>query len=318
VVAVYEDEELVGIVYGMRHCLLRIPVGVLEFGDSCGDASIIALDRCFGEVVDAALAAISQQRLLWLARISWNAQTSATGAAGWEHNNTKGLSARAFDLDVWNLLCLAPTYEIFLSGLGSHTRRNMRYYRRRAEEHGWSFVQDMDFEQGSAAFESLHPFQSAGLSKRTTLDSYLQTIRDVPGSFFSGLRTQGGAWMSVVCGWVKGSRMFIFLQVNNGIDAKASVSTVLRSYLIEHAIGSGIRDIKIIDGCGGILRRYTVAHSSHLLLQRNGRFSRLLGRAIRRLFPSSTFSRLLGDSPGNASAGSDTPAESALTTAASA
>jgi hypothetical protein len=109
--------------------------------------------------------------------------------------------------------------------------------------------------------------------------------------------------------------MFIFLQVNNGSDAKASVSTVLRSYLIEHAINSGIRDIKIIDGCGGILRKYTLAQSSHLLMQRNGHLGRLCGRAICRLFPSSTFSRLLGGTPASTATRSNTPPESALSTA---
>jgi hypothetical protein len=302
----------------MRHCLFNIPVGVLEFGDSCGDASIIAVDRCFGEVVDAVLSAISRQRLLWLARISWNTQCSKKGAAGWERHNANGLTTRAFELDVWNLLRLAPTYEIFLSQMGSQTRHNLRYYRRRVERQGWSFVNKMDYEQGSAALKSLHPFQSAGLSKRTSLDSYLQTLRDVPGSFFSGLQAPSGEWMSVVCGWLKGSRLFILLQVNNGIDAKASVSTVLRSYLIEHAIGAGIRDIKVIDGCGGILRKYTLVQSSHLLLQRSGYFSRLCRRAICRLFPSSTFSRLLGGAPANTSTDPDTSPESALTTPASA
>ena len=316
-VAVYENEELVGVAYGMRHCLLNVPVGVFEFGDSCGDASIIALDHCFREVVDAALAAISQQRRLWLARISWNTGSSPLGAAAWEHKNPSGMSTRAFGLDVWNLLRLTPDYEVFLSKMGSQTRHNLRYYRRRVERLGWAFVKDLNFEQGSAAFKSLHPFQSAGFSKRTRLDSYLQTIRDVPGSFFSGLRTQEGEWMSVVCGWVKGSRMFILLQVNSTRDAKASVSTVLRSYIIENAIKSGIRDIKVIDGCGGILRKYTQVPSSHLLMQKDGYFGRLFGRAICRLFPSSTFSRLLSEASAITSTRTDTPPESALTTAAS-
>ena len=317
VVAVYEKEELVGVAYGMRHCLWNIPVGILEFGDSCGDASIIALGRCFREVVDAVLMALSRQPLLWLARISWNTESSPLTAAGWERENPNGMSTRAFGLDVWNLLRLAPAYESFLSRLGPQTRHNLRYYRRRIERQGWAFVKDMNFEQGSAAFKSLHPFQSAGLSKRTRLDSFLQTIRSVPGSFFSGLRTQQGEWMSVVCGWVKGSRLFILLQVNSASDAKASVSTVLRSYIIENAISAGIRDIKIIDGCGGILRKYTQAQSSHLLLQRNGPLGRFAGHAIRCLFPSSTFSRLLSAAPASASTRSEIPPESALTTAAS-
>jgi hypothetical protein len=62
----------------------------------------------------------------------------------------------------------------------------------------------------------------------------------------------------------------------------------------------------------GILRKYTLAQSSHLLLQRDGWCSRLFGRAICRLFPSSTFARLLSDAAATEAATTGTAPESAL------
>ena len=86
------------------------------------------------------------------------------------------------------------------------------------------------------------------------------------------------------------------MQMNNANYAKASVSTVLRAYVIEQAIGQGMREMRFIDGCQGMLKKYCRTETSHLLMRQNSYLSRIVGQMIRRFFPSSTLTRLISES----------------------
>jgi hypothetical protein len=167
----------------------------------------------------------------------------------------------------------------------------MRYYRRRAERAGWDFVSNIESETAWAVIESLYPLQEIGRN-RVQLNICQQQLTDVPGVFFSGLRTKEGEWISIIGGWVKGVNFFILLQMNDASYTKESVSTVLRSYLIESAIDAGIHRMKFIGGCEGILKKYCRLRISHLVVQRKSYLSRLSGRVVCWLFPSSKISNL--------------------------
>jgi hypothetical protein len=117
-------------------------------------------------------------------------------------------------------------------------------------------------------------------------------LGEVPGVFFCGLRNPEGKWISILAGWVKGANLFILLQMNDGTYVKESVSTVLRSYLIESGIDAGIRRVKFIGGCEGILKKYCRLRISHLVIQKESYLSRLSGRILCWLFPASKISTL--------------------------
>src|SRR6202012_6150286 len=53
-------------------------------------------------------------------------------------------------------LHIGSSYQSFLNGLGPHTRRNLRYYRRRAEEQGFRFVPDLSLKTYESAVPSLN------------------------------------------------------------------------------------------------------------------------------------------------------------------
>ena len=293
-VAIYDAGVLAGVVYGVKHCVMGVPVGLIECGDSSGDGSVLASKSCFNDILGAAVQAILQNNFVLIARISWNAQDASDVKKELslsQYSNWKITQLPAFH--VWKLLRLDVTYERFLERLGSQTRRNMRYYRRRGEREGWVFIKELGYRESSTAIEAIFPLQDAARKNQAGLNRYRELLSDVPGSFFSALRASNGDWISVIGGWVRGASMFILVQLNNACYARASVSSVLRGYVIEHAIASGLQDITFIDGCEGILKKYTNAQSTNLLAQRDDWFSRFVGKSICLLFPSSTFSRLL-------------------------
>jgi hypothetical protein len=88
-----------------------------------------------------------------------------------------------------------------LSRFGAHTRRNLRYYRRRAEkEINAVFQPELTVRESHEAFEQLkkssfQPFPSS-LAEWRNLDGLLRTR---PGYFAVGLRA-GGEWISYLVG----------------------------------------------------------------------------------------------------------------------
>ena len=291
VVAIYDKFDLAGVAYCIKRCLFGIPVGIVECGDACGDGSILSSEECFDEVVDIAVRTILRERLTWLAQLGWISSTPNVVERAREQDRSGKMRTRALSFDVWSDLLLDQNYELFLARLGSHTRRNMRYYRRRAEQAGWEFVSNMESEAAWAAIEALYPLQGIGRN-RVQFSICRQQLADVPGLFFSGLRNKDGEWISIIAGWVKGVNVFILLQMNDASYAKQSVSIVLRSYLIEYAIDTGIRRMKFIGGCEGVLKKYCRLRISHLVVQRKSYFSRLSGCIICWLFPSSKIGNL--------------------------
>lgn len=72
-----------------------------------------------------------------------------------------------------------------------------------------------------------------------------------------GLKNRDGGWLSIGAGWFSGSRAVMFLQLNNDRDYdNVSPSLVLRAYLIERLIRSGIPELVFWSGTAPPLSRY--------------------------------------------------------------
>ena len=293
VVAVYDRECLAGVFFAMKRCIWGISVGIVECGDLCGDGSLFLFAKHSPKTVEAALNTILRERLTWIARLSWNSETYSELKHAQEFYSSGNSTSRIVCLDKWSYLPLDNTYELFLNGLGRQTRRNMRYYRRRAEQQEWIFEGDIAPARADEAISSLYPLQEVGHKTSSELKSIQRKLADVPGTFFSGLRTKDGEWISIVGGWAKGTRLFILIQLNHAGYKKASVSMVLRSYLIETAIESGIRHLKFLGGCEGALRKYCRHLSDHLLVHRTNKLSRFSVWALARFFPSSSIGHVI-------------------------
>jgi len=143
--------------------------------------------------------------------------------------------------EVGATIALYKTFDATLAGMGKHTRRNMRYYRRKAEaELGCSFIADVRNTLTMAQlvelnYDSTHPVPHSMLERR------YQTTRSMDGFFCVGLSRDDGHWISLLGGRRHHGVTEVDWQMNRDGLAKHSVGTVIRSYLIEHEIAIGMR-----------------------------------------------------------------------------
>jgi hypothetical protein len=137
---------------------------------------------------------------------------------------------------------LPRTYDEFLGKVGPLTRRNLRYYRRKAERAGTEFSSELAFSDFSATARCLFPKAAYAKSKQK-LERGLAMVEAMPSRMLVGLRKKGGQWISLASGWFTGARAIMNMQLNDRTYTQESVSLVLRSYLIESLINRGCREL---------------------------------------------------------------------------
>lgn len=154
------------------------------------------------------------------------------------------------------VLPLSDDYGAFLQSLGSNTRRNFRYYRRRCEEAGIRFVADMSISEFAGAMSSLQDRCTVG-TKTKGMKRAIRMLGAREQPMLAGLRDARGSWLAVVGGWYESDQAVLFCQVNNDVDyPQSSLCTVLRGYLIELLIAMGRKKILFWAGVGYPLLRY--------------------------------------------------------------
>ena len=134
---------------------------------------------------------------------------------------------------------LLPTYDATLARVGVRTRRNLRYYRRRAEtDLGCVFL-----PQVQASREELLSFNSEcmyGVAAKVAGWRY-DSLKELSGPVFMGVKDREGRWLSMLGGRRYLNRSEILWQLNRDGLAAYSLGTVMRSYFIENEIGQGSR-----------------------------------------------------------------------------
>ena len=179
---------------------------------------------------------------------------------------------------VGRTLRLESSLDATLAQMGKSTRFNLRYYRRRLErEGGCEYVADaapalrgLDLQALNAA--ALNPVAPDEFERR------VRCATELPGSFLSGLRAPDGRWLSLVGGWRQAETVVLHWQMNTAGFEKHSISTVMRSFLLEHEIGRGARTLLIYGGTGHSMRHaFQKDVVLDLLVQRRG----LQGVALR-------------------------------------
>jgi hypothetical protein len=145
--------------------------------------------------------------------------------------------------EVGATIVLQNTFDATLAKMGKHTRRNLRYYRRKAEaELECSFANDV---RSIVTMERLMELNQASTHPvaQSTLERRFKTMESMEGFFCVGLSRAGGQWISLLGGRRHRGVTEIDWQMNRGGLAKYSVGTVIRSYLIEYEIAIGTKKL---------------------------------------------------------------------------
>lgn len=151
---------------------------------------------------------------------------------------------------------LSPSYDSFLAKLGPRTRRNLRYYRRKSELAGNEFSPEETYPNFCTAARRLFP-KAEFAGDETNLERCLAMIETMPSRIMVGLRNRNGDLISVAGGWHDSRRAVVIMQLNDRGFARASLSVVLRSYLIEDLINRRSRELVFWAGSSAPLSSYS-------------------------------------------------------------
>lgn len=258
VVVCYEEGQLVGVVYTEELLFAGRPTGWVFGGDRMGRGLVLAAPEREAEVIATACEYLLSHRVHAL-RLWWR----STG-----NEILPILHLRRPGLQVWcksemrphgDWLQLASSYESFLHSLGAHTRRNLRYYRRRAEAEGYRFMPTLSLSAYDNAVSALNRGgESAEAREHEQRDHrFFSHFGQQPGgSVLAGLAAPDGRLVSVLSGVRAGNHLHLLSQFNDESIEAFSPSLVLRGYLIEQLIAQGVASIHFVNGSPAGLGRY--------------------------------------------------------------
>ncbi len=254
VAVVRSGASTVGVVYGKERKLAGIATGLIYIDTTLGGVS--ATDRSLRPaILQSATTKLLRTRGVRGLRLAVPfhgtdlatlREISQTTSADFAFRNSHNHSS----------LRLPFKYDHFLESLGSQTRRNFRYYRRRFEASGGEYVDRLERHQLEQACSDLRT-RSRIECRDSGIARALRMLSIAERPLAVGLRQQDGPWMSVLAGWIEEDRVVIFLQINRDAEyPKLSLSLVMRAFLVESLIASGVREILFWAGTGGPLGRY--------------------------------------------------------------
>lgn len=229
-----------------------LPTGVIKGGNLSGDGIVVAAAGQRVAAVQTAAAAVL--RLPWVHTV----MTSVRGAGSTSASTLDAAPVGCgwFGREVSTDLSLEGGFEGFLSRLRPRSRRNYYYFRRRAErELGLSFVPNLQADDAIRAVEELHG-ASMYPAPRGRSRRFEAAIRQTPGSFAMGVRTPAGQWVSYLSGWRQKEGTFVEWQLNRHELMAASLSTVMRTYFLEHEAARGVKRVVFVGGTSDALGRY--------------------------------------------------------------
>ncbi len=229
----HRSRELYGVVLLFFRRRYGVPIGLAKAGNLGGQGGVIAaiadriaaMETAARVLLGNSLAHTVVLSTLWADQIAPSSNLLVAGVCGQWHFREVRLR-----------LDLSGGLEATMGRLGQKMRRNLSYYRRRAEsEFGCRFSPKVTPEQRQLAVGALFDKGGypTGAQRARQLEAALQAT---PGHFAMGLQNAGGDWLSYITGWRGTDGTYIEWQLNCDHHANASISTVMRSYMLEHEL----------------------------------------------------------------------------------
>jgi len=264
VVVVYTGRDVAGILYAKERVISGISTGVVYADGSLG-GMLLSSEQHRQDVFRVALEALLSSPGIRGVRLRLLRDGGDLDAVG------QLVVSRSLDVQysliehddspLWKYhahLPLAGSYDRFLTRLGSTTRHNFRYYRRRFEASGHQFVDRLSLDElRSAALELASKSKFVTSWRQLEVENGLNMVAASSWPLAIGLKHRNGEWLSVIGGWYRPQGGVLCFQCNNDCDFGAdSLSIVLRAYLIESLIGQSLEELVIWADTRPPLSRY--------------------------------------------------------------
>jgi hypothetical protein len=264
VVLVHTGRDVAGILYAKERVISGIHTGVV-YADGSLDGMLLATERHRQDALRVALETLLSSpgiRGLRLRLLRDSGDLDSIGQLVISRSLDVQYSLIEHDVSpLWKYhaqLPLADTYDRFLNRLGSTTRHNFRYYRRRFEAAGHRFVDRLSLDELRAAALGLAPKSKLVTSwRQMEIENGLKMVAAAGRPLAIGLKHRDGEWLSIIGGWYRPGGGVLCFQCNNDCNfGNDSLSIVLRAYLIESLIAQGLEELVIWAGTRPPLSRY--------------------------------------------------------------
>jgi hypothetical protein len=257
VAVVHCRNVIAGVVYAKERTIAGFPTGLIYADGRLGTLAVAKAQDRESILVAAARAwlALSRVHGVRLAIAPGGPEARALARIG-STTPIELTHSPAAQTELHSRLVLPASYETFLESLGKKTRRNFRYYRRKFEAAGHIYLERLTHEEFARAASELrtHCHLSSSISE---IKRAVRTVTSASEAWIAGLKHSDGQWLSVSAGWFGNGCATMFLQLNNDQQfGDASLSVVLRAYLIETFIQKGISALVFWSGSAPPLSRY--------------------------------------------------------------
>ena len=149
-------------------------------------------------------------------------------------------------------LPLETSFEGTLAKLGQRTRRNLRYYRKRAEsELGCAFLPELQISKKE--FLDFNRECMYAVPDKVASWRY-DSLKNIGRPLFMGIKDRDGRWLCVLGGRRTRAGTEILWQMNRGGLSPYSLSVVMRAYFIEHEIAHGMTKLYMEGGTAHPMR----------------------------------------------------------------
>jgi hypothetical protein len=251
--------DLLGAVLLYRYMVLGCGIGMFSTNDRSGRGTLVAPAALRSAMAEMASRSLMDRGVLAVL-ISFRDGDTANDQKGTEKSQFFGCSTVNEKTARWawrqretpDYLPLETTFDATLAKIGTRTRRNMRYYRKRAEaELGCVFLPEvqitkrefLDFNR-----ECMYAVPAKVASWR------YHSLKDLERPLFMGIKDSAGRWLSLLGGRRHHDGTEILWQMNRSGLSAYSLSIVMRSYFMEHEIAHGMRKLYMEGGTAHPMR----------------------------------------------------------------
>ena len=255
VLVVMKGMDLVGLVYAQERTFWGIPTGIVQI-DQTLHGSLLRSSGNRAEILCLALRSLLKLRSIFSVQVKMPFDWPELGDVNESLASTSREIRYSFLGEHHAHFRLPRSYDDFLNTLGSTTRHNFRYYRRRFESEGHRYVPQIPKNALRSVCLDLRKKCGLPILEKDTL-SFLDMIEAADTPLAAGLQHANGEWLSVAAGCYRPNQAILLFQLNNDQKfARSSLSVVLRSYLIDSLIEAGCPELVILGGTAPPLSRY--------------------------------------------------------------
>jgi hypothetical protein len=243
-------DDLLGAVLLYRYMVLGCGIGIFSTNDRSGRGTLVAPAALRSAMAETAIRSLMDRGVLAVLisfrsgdaanNEKWSDKSQPFGGSTAGDSTVSDKTARWAwrERETPDYLPLEETFDGTLAKMGTRTRRNMRYYRKRAEaELGCVFVPMVQIDKRE--FLDFNRECMYAVPAKVAAWRY-DALKDLGTPLFMGTKDKAGRWLSLLGGRRHHDGTEILWQMNRSGLLVYSLSIVMRSYFIEHEIAHGM------------------------------------------------------------------------------